>query len=285
MRYRGKVGFLFAALYVAAAALSSVATASDVPYVPTPQPVVEQMLKLAKVNKDSVVYDLGSGDGRIIITAAKKYGARGIGVDIDPERIAESRENASREGVQDKVKFIEGNLFELDLRPATAVTLYLLPEVNVKLRPKLLKDLRPGTPIVSHSFDMGDWAPEKTMTVQGATIYLWHVPARVSGRWEYRIARADGHTEQHRLDITQSEHRIHGTLAIDGQSFRVDDGVVKTEEISFTIDRAINGRAVTQHYTGRVIDNQIAGVALVRESVIARDKTARLDRWPFAHGS
>ncbi len=184
MRYRDKLGFLLATLYVAAAVSSSMASASDVPYVPTPQPVVDKMLELAKVSKDSVVYDLGSGDGRIVITAAKKYGARGVGVDIDPERIAESRENARRAGVEDKVKFIEGNLFNIDLRPATVVTLYLLPEVNLKLRPKLLKELRPGTPVVSHSFDMGDWEPEQTVTVQDSTIYLWHVPARVSGRWE-----------------------------------------------------------------------------------------------------
>ncbi|AFY78201.1 MAG: class I SAM-dependent methyltransferase [Hydrococcus sp. C42_A2020_068] len=148
----------------------------DVPYVPTSQPVVEAMLELAQVNKNDVVYDLGSGDGRIPITAAQKYGARGVGVDIDPERIQESNANAQKAGVTDRVRFIQQDLFKTDLRQATVVTLYLLPEVNLKLRPKLLQELRPGTRIVSHSFDMGNWKPQRTMQVGGTTIYLWVVP-------------------------------------------------------------------------------------------------------------
>jgi SAM-dependent methyltransferase len=153
----------------------------DVPYVPTPQRVVDEMLTLAAVTRDDVVYDLGSGDGRIVITAAKKYGARGVGVDIDPERIRESNENARKAGVTDRVKFLQQDLFTIDLKDATVVTLYLLPEVNLRLRPKLLRELRPGTRVVSHSFDMGDWKPQKTVEVnQGRshTIYFWVIPAR-----------------------------------------------------------------------------------------------------------
>ncbi|MDZ8050063.1 MAG: SAM-dependent methyltransferase [Aulosira sp. ZfuVER01] len=154
--------------------------AGDVPYVPTPQPVVDAMLKVAKVGKNDVLYDLGSGDGRIVITAAKKYGTRGTGIDIDPERIQEANQNAKTAGVSDRVKFVQQDLFNTNLSDATVVTLYLLPEVNLKLRPKLLKELKPGTRIVSHAFDMGDWKPQQTLNVDGKTIYYWVVPANKS---------------------------------------------------------------------------------------------------------
>jgi predicted O-methyltransferase YrrM len=153
---------------------------ADVPYVPTPQPVVDAMLNLAKVSKDDVLYDLGSGDGRIVVTAAQRFGTRGTGIDIDPQRIEEANTNAKQAGVTDKVKFIQQDLFNTDLSKATVVTLYLLPQVNNKLRPKLLSQLKPGTRIVSHDFDMGGWQPERTVKVRGPerehTIYYWTVP-------------------------------------------------------------------------------------------------------------
>jgi ribosomal protein L11 methylase PrmA len=136
------------------------------------------MLKLARVTKADVVYDLGCGDGRIVIAAAKDYGAKGVGVDINPERIQEARTNAKKAGVEDRVKFEENDLFKADIRGATVVTLYLLPDVNLKLRPKLLADLKPGTRIVSHSFDMEDWKPDAEETVDGRHLYLWTVPAK-----------------------------------------------------------------------------------------------------------
>jgi precorrin-6B methylase 2 len=148
----------------------------DVPYVPTPQIVVDKMLEVAAVTKNDVVYDLGSGDGRIVISAAKKYGVRGVGVDIDPERIKEANANAVQAGVADRVKFIEQDLFKIDLKEASVVTLYLLPEVNLRLRPKLWRELKPGTRVVSHAFDMGDWKPEQTVQVEGRTIYYWVIP-------------------------------------------------------------------------------------------------------------
>ncbi len=148
---------------------------SDVPYVPTPEEVVAEMLKLANVSKGDVVYDLGCGDGRIIIASAKA-GARGVGVDIDPDRIRESNENAEKAGVADRVKFIEGDLFEANISGATVVTLYLLPEVNLRLRPKLLRELKPGTRIVSHNYDLGDWKPEKTVRLGDRILYYWVVP-------------------------------------------------------------------------------------------------------------
>lgn len=150
----------------------------DVPYVPTPMDVVEAMLDLAKVSKNDVVYDLGCGDGRIVVTAAKKYGATGIGVDLNPERIKEANENAKEKGVEKKVKFYEGNLFDFDFSKASVLTLYLLPDVNLQLMPKILKEMKPGSRVVSHAFDMGNWKPDKQISVDGRTVYLWTVPKR-----------------------------------------------------------------------------------------------------------
>ena len=154
------------------------------PYVPTPQDVVDRMLALAEVNGQDTVYDLGCGDGRLVITAAKKYGARGLGVDIDPERIAESEANAKKEGVEKLVTFRLQDALTVDVSNATVVTLYLLSSSNLKLRPNLTKQLRPGSRIVSHAFSMGDWEPEKTDTFQDAngstrTLYLWRTDGKV----------------------------------------------------------------------------------------------------------
>lgn len=152
----------------------------DVPYVPTPQSVVDRMLQIANVKSNDVVYDLGSGDGRIPITAVRQFRAkRAVGVDINPERVREANQNAQRARVSDRVEFRQQDLFETDLRNASVVTLYLLPEVNLKLRPKLLRELKPGTRIVSHAFDMGNWKPERVENVDGNTIYYWTVPKQV----------------------------------------------------------------------------------------------------------
>jgi SAM-dependent methyltransferase len=155
--------------------------APDVPYVPTPQPVVDEMLRLAAVKPGDVVYDLGCGDGRIVVTAAQRFGVRGVGIDINPERVADARENVKKAGLDGRVEIREQDLFETDFHEASVVTLYLLPAVNLKLRPRLLEQLRPGARIVSHAFDMGDWKPEQTVSVNGATVYLWTVPAPGAG--------------------------------------------------------------------------------------------------------
>jgi len=154
----------------------------DVPYVPTPQEVVDAMLKVANVQKSDKLYDLGSGDGRIVVTAAQRFGTRGVGVDLDPARVREANANAQQAGVTDLVEFRQQDLFETDLKEATVVTLYLLPEINLRLRPKLLKELKPGTRIVSHAFDMGDWKPEKVVRVNGRTVYFWTVPERTASQ-------------------------------------------------------------------------------------------------------
>ena len=148
----------------------------DVRFVPTPQNVVDGMLKLANVRPGDVVYDLGCGDGRVVITAAKEYGARAVGIDIDPVRIKESQENARKAGVEDRVTFRNEDLFEADIKEATVVTLYLLQSLNLKLRPKLWKELKPGTRIVSHNFDMDDWTPDKELDIASGTIYFWTIP-------------------------------------------------------------------------------------------------------------
>ena len=174
---------LFSAVPVFAqsAAVSTPAPARtpDVIYVPTPEAVVEKMLDMAAVKATDVVYDLGCGDGRIVIAAAQKHGARGVGIDIDPQRIQEATANAKKAAVTGKVKFLEADLFATDISEATVVTLYLLPTLNVKLMPKLMAELKPGTRIVSHAFDMGDsWPPEQTATVDGRSVYYWTIPAK-----------------------------------------------------------------------------------------------------------
>ena len=161
-----------------AQALDELARALDVPYVPTPVPVVDAMLDLAKVGKSDVVYDLGCGDGRIVVRAASRFGCRGVGVDLNPERVKEAKANAIRANVTELTRFEVGDVFEFDFSGATVVTMYLLPSVNLKLRPRLLKELKPGTRLVSHDFHMGDWAAETTREVGRSRIYLWTIPPR-----------------------------------------------------------------------------------------------------------
>jgi ribosomal protein L11 methylase PrmA len=171
--------FLAARSFVSAQAQKRPASRTpDVIFVPTPQDVVEDMLRIANVQKGDVLYDLGSGDGRIAITAAKKYGIKATGIDIDPERIREANENAKKAGVNNLVQFRNEDLFQADFKDATIVTLYLLPDLNVKLRPKLWNELKPGTRIVSHQFEMGTWKPEKKLESNGRTIYFWTVPPK-----------------------------------------------------------------------------------------------------------
>lgn len=177
----------------AAAAPEKALRAPDVVFVPTPQDVVDAMLKVAKVRKGDVLYDLGSGDGRIPITAAQKHGiTRGVGIDINPERIREANENLAKAGVGDRVRFINADLFETNLSEATVITLYLLPSLNLKLLPKLLKELKPGTRIVSHAFDMGSWKPEQTLSVDGRSVYFWTIPAPGTASYKAAVAAADG---------------------------------------------------------------------------------------------
>ncbi len=172
---------LFCASFDVLIAQRAPTRAPDVRYEPSPPEVVREMLRLAGVKKGDVVYDLGCGDGRIVIAAAKEFGARGVGIDIDPRRIEESVENARKAGVNRQVRFRNEDLFEADIREATVVTLYLWPSVNLRLRPKLLRELKPGTRVVSYTHDMGDWAPQKEIEIDGEKIYLWIIPTAAPG--------------------------------------------------------------------------------------------------------
>ncbi|GBC85940.1 Ribosomal protein L11 methyltransferase [bacterium HR11] len=255
--------------------------APDVPYVPTPYEVVEEMLKMAKVTADDVVYDLGCGDGRIVITAAQKYGARGVGVDIDPRRIQESRANAEKAGVTDRVRFIEGDLFQVDIREATVVTLYLLPDVNLRLRPKLLRELRPGTRIVSHDYDMGDWEPDDVVKVPGPTyqhtLYYWVVPASVGGTWRWALRTAAGE-QTFTAVLHQQFQRVGGeVLQSGGSRATLTEGRVRGDQVSFQAVLDLGGARVPVRFEGRVAGDAIQGQAHVLEGSMAgvQDWTAR----------
>lgn len=226
----------------------------DVPYVPTPSAVVAQMLALAKPTRSDVLYDLGSGDGRIVIEAARRFGTRGLGVDLNPVRVEEARANARRAGVQNRVRFRQQDLFETDLRAASIVTLYLLPRVNLELRPKMFEQLRPGTRVVSHAFDMGDWKPDTVVAVkvnQGigrAMVYAWTIPAPVAGRWT--LITPEGRRVA--LQLRQQFQRFTGP----GVS-----GRLVGDRIDFTLTERVNGRRVTRRFTGRVTGGGMSGRA------------------------
>jgi cyclopropane fatty-acyl-phospholipid synthase-like methyltransferase len=184
-----------------------------VPFVPTEEETVEAMLNLACVGSKDVLYDLGSGDGRILIAAAKNRDTRGVGVDIDPMRIADAMEYAGWAGVEHLVDFIEDDLFTTDVREATVVSLYLLQSINVQLRPSLLSQLRPGARIVSHAFDMGDWKADERLKVGDVNIFKWTVPAPVAGVWEW--SRADG--KSYRVELEQAYQVVTGRAWLDGE--------------------------------------------------------------------
>jgi SAM-dependent methyltransferase len=223
----------------------------DVPYVPTPMETVKRMLELAAVNKGEYMMDLGSGDGRIAIMAAKDYGARAVGIDIDPQRIREANENAKKEGVADRVEFIQANLFEYPIKDADVITMYLLTTVNAKLRPRLLDELRPGTRLVSHAFDMGDWQPEVHDKSTGRSVYLWIVPAKVEGRWTVKDDE-----RSFTLDIKQRFQMLSGNATIGGKTVPLVNAKMTGAEIAFTLD--IDGKPETFH--GKVSGNRIVAM-------------------------
>jgi len=234
----------------------------DVPYVSTPYLVVDEMLRTAQVNQDDILYDLGCGDGRIVITAAKKYGCRGVGVDLDPQRIKESRENAKEENVENKVKFIQKDLFEADISEATVVTLYLLSSVNLKLRPKLLQDLKPGTRIVSHDFSMGEWeADEEKEVFVGSDrhqIYFWIVPADVTGVWKWTLPEENG-LRHYEIELTQKFNQVWAFQNLGNSKKSIQDFELTGNRVSFTIERNQRGKDQTMSFKGQVIEDNIQG--------------------------
>src|SRR5688500_6401397 len=234
----------------------------DVHFVPTPMEVVDAMLAVAKVTKNDRLFDLGSGDGRIVITAAKRLGTRGIGIDIDPQRIIESNRNADTAGVTRLVEFRQADLFQTDLRSATVVTLYLLPRLNVQLRPKLFAELRPGSRVVSHAFDMGDWTADSTQSLDGRQVFYWVMPASVAGTWTLNVP-AGGTNRSYALRLEQSYQRLTGTATVGNGTAPVEGGRVIGDSVTFTLVDATGGTAAgTQQrlrFAGRVSDGAMTG--------------------------
>jgi hypothetical protein len=224
----------------------------DVIFVPTPMQVVDRMLELAEVKKGEFLIDLGSGDGRIPVTAAKKYGARGLGVDLDPERIKEAHANVKNENVGDMVEIRQQNLFETDISKADVISMYLLTDLNLRLRPKLL-DLKPGTRLVSHAFSMGDWIPERKETLAPRyDVYLWIVPAKVEGRWN--VQRGE---KQFTVDLKQKYQMLEGTAQVNGKTVPVQNGRLRGKEITFDVE--VEGQSGT--FRGEVDGGTIKGAA------------------------
>jgi len=228
----------------------------DVPYVPTRQVVVDEMLRLAGVGPGDFLIDLGSGDGRIVISAAREFGIRALGLDIDPQRVAEARDNAVKAGVADRVEFRQENIFDADFSRASVVTLYLLPAVNLRLRPKLLDELRPGTRVVSHDFHMDDWEPDRTLVV-GKTLYLWTIPAQVTGTWTVTVGgrRFD-------LALRQRFQKLEGFARIGERRALLWEGRLEGERVAFTLIEGEgdgDGTERAHRYEGRAEGDTIAG--------------------------
>lgn len=261
---------VFAAMLSSSAVLAQEGK-GDVVYVPTPQVVVDEMLKMAKVSANDFVIDLGSGDGRIVVTAAKRFGARGLGIDLDTVLLRQARDAARREGVTDRAQFVEQNLFETDLTRATVITTYLLPEMNEKLRPKILA-LKPGTRVVAHDYDMGEWQPdeEKTLIVPEKTVgdpgksyvFFWLVPASIAGRWESLIYTG-GRGVIYEFDFDQSFQRVSGDLRVDGKDGRLPIFNVRGDRVSFEVDAPQGNGLVRHRFQGVVKQDRIEGTVTI----------------------
>ena len=222
----------------------------DVIWVPTPEELVAAMLDMATVTPSDYVIDLGSGDGRIVIAAAKR-GARALGIEYNPDMVELSRSNALKEGVSGKASFMQADIFETDFSRATVLTMYLLSSLNMKLRPKIL-DMKPGTRVVSHAFDMEDWKADQTASVDGRTGYLWIVPAKVEGSWTWQTA--SGTSE---LALRQTFQKIEGSLKTGVKELPLKDAKLEGDRISFSVGEA---QTPAREYSGRVNGDTIAGI-------------------------
>ena len=222
----------------------------DVIWVPTPQSLVDRMLQMAETKPTDFVVDLGSGDGRTVITAAKKFGARALGVEFNPDMVELAKRNAEKEGVAGRAQFIRGDIFQTDFRQATVLTLYLLPSLNVKLRPTIL-NMKPGTRVVSHAFTMDDWQPDQVDSSEGRTAYMWIVPAKVSGTWRVEVAGGP----RYEATFIQQYQSVGGSAKADNKPVQFSSGKLRGETITFVVDE--NG--VHREFTGRVAGDRIAG--------------------------
>lgn len=238
----------------------------DVPYVPTPEEVVEKMLDITNVGPGDYVIDLGSGDGRIVIAAAKK-GAVGHGVDLNPQRVEEANKNARDAGVFDRVVFFEGDLFEADISKASVITMYLLSSVNLKLRPVLLKELRPGTRIVSHSFSMGEWEADEHVQVNNRHVYYWVIPANLRGSWEWET-----NGERFTMRAGQEFQKVNINLTSGKRSFEIQEPLLVGERVSFSANDKRNGTDYV--FNGRIDGNNISGM-----THIISGNSRRVENW------
>jgi SAM-dependent methyltransferase len=270
--------FLFATIIALPASLasqqdSSAPRAPDVHFVPTEPAVVRAMLGAARVGPKDVVYDLGCGDGRIVIRAVKRYGARGVCVDIDPARIAESRRNADTAGVAGRITFREGDLFEMDLSNASIVTLYLLPALNERLRPKLFRELRPGSRIVSNAFDMGDWKADSVLRVKPVEpfpsfAYYWVMPADVAGAWNVSVSgdeTSNRGKQVYEIQLKQRYQQITGTGSASGRRVSITDERLVGDQLSFSVDDSTAGRPMELRLSGTVTGDRAVGMVRNRE--------------------
>jgi hypothetical protein len=272
-----RVKLVWSACLMLALVVSSVARAEEergvgnVVYVPTPQVVVEEMLRMAKVGPQDFIIDLGSGDGRMVITAAKKFGARGFGVDLSDDLLRESNGVALGEGVADRARFIKQNLFETDLTQATVITTYLLPEMNEKLRPKIL-NLKPGTRVVAHDYPMGDWqsdenkeiiVPEKKVGNAGRSfVYLWTVPAKVGGRWQAQI-KSPAHAGNLELEFSQRFQMLEGSARDGGRQIALVAPKIEADRLTFAFFAKPGDNATRHEFTGTVKGDAIEGIVKV----------------------
>ena len=228
----------------------------DVPYVPTQDHVVVEMLKFAGVGEDDVVYDLGCGDGRIVIAAAREFGATGVGIDIDPARIAEAVANARKAGVTSRVNFRQASFFDVDVSQASVMALYLLPEINQRLRPKLMSELRPGTRIIANHFGMGDWRADEHRMLGYRNLYRWVVPAWVGGRWRCVVDRPGGRRERMHLDLERRSQFVVGTARVGRETVEVTEGRLVGRELRF---RLADGRRFEGVVEGDVMRGRCGG--------------------------
>jgi len=276
---------LAAALLLAAAAGVRAQAFEGGPFVPTPQNVVDAMLQIADVKRDDVLIDLGSGDGRIVITAAQKFGTRGFGVDIDPVNVSNARAEAERAGVSERATFSVGDLFNTDLTKASVITLYLLPEANLKLRPLLFRQLKPGARVVSHDFDMGDWQPDGRITLAvpdksygppTSTVFFWVMPENAAGRWQWQMRVAGGNRDFN-VTIDQLYQHIELKPLVAGGPAKVLFQKLRNDQISFTLVRDFGlPQDVHFEFSGRVHGDTIRGrVRIIGE----RASGSRFEGW------
>jgi hypothetical protein len=267
MRRRSLVAFALCALLASGARAQNV-LGEEVPYIRTPQTVVDKMLDLAAVGPDDFLIDLGSGDGRIVITAAQKRGARGFGVELDTSLVEASNAAARKAGVAERARFFARDLFETDIREASVLTMYLLPEVNLQLRPRILAQLKPGTRVVSHDWDMGEWRPDAKAVLEGlakpvmpihaSTVYLWIVPARVAGSWSLQVEGA-GAEEAMELEFTQRFQEISGVARRTRGRTLLQSAYLRGPEIRFAVIDEARRPSEPIHYFGRVFGGTMEG--------------------------